>query len=279
MKLFLVVCSLLLTVPLFADKVELRDGTLFEGTILTENPDSIEIEIGRNDRGTIRRVLIIHASEIKTWESDSPRTSSAEEGTEEETGMVAVAGVDHVGRMLREAEAKLRDRQVDEGIQLFGQAADTAVDGINRLEPEAKVEALNLRAHALRLQLAALEGKVTILEGQSKSVQDDLDSRKQRLSRDTDTLTRDRADFNGERGSGSVDLRTRKAHNELVAREEELDRRRAALEQEQAAVGTRVRELEIEQLRTQNQMEIVKERAEQAQNNARTSERNLRRRR
>ena len=64
--------AMMLCVPLLqADFVELRDGRRFEGTILAERSDGIEIQIGQNDAGTIKRVLHIHASEVKSYAADA----------------------------------------------------------------------------------------------------------------------------------------------------------------------------------------------------------------
>lgn len=259
----------------FADTVQLRDGTGIEGTILVENPDSIDIEIGSNERGTIRRILRIHASEISSWSSDTPRSAD----TGDTGGMTPSSGVGQAERMLREAEALTRAGRLDEGIATFGQAADAAVGNLEAVEPAQKVEALKLRAHALRLQLAAMEGKVAILESRTKTAQDNLDEKTGQLKQDEDQLARDKADFDRNRPSGSVDIRTRQAHNELVSREEELKRRRLLLNREQDSIGIRARELEAEQVRTLTQMELLKERADRANDEARAAERSLRRRR
>lgn len=269
------ICTLLAVGSGFADKVELRDGTVIEGLILAENPDSIDIEIGSNERGTIRRILRIHASEISSWSSDSPRTPG-EDGV---AGMTPSSGAEHVERMLREAEALMQAHRLDEGIAAFGQAADASVGNLEALAPAEKVQALKLRAHALRLQLAAMEGKVAILGSRTKSAQDDLNERRREFDQDVVQLDRDKADFNRNRPSGSVDIRTRQAHNELVSREEELKRRREMLTREQDSVGIRARELEAERVRTLTQMDLVKERVDRAEDEARSAERSLRRRR
>ncbi|MDA3874391.1 MAG: hypothetical protein PF795_10595 [Kiritimatiellae bacterium] len=267
-------CILLSVETGFADKVELRDGTVIEGSILAENPDSIEIEVGSNEQGTIHRILRIHASEISSWSSDSPRTA----GADDSEGMIPVSGVEHVERMLRDAEALMQARRLDEGIAAFGQAADASVGNLDALEPDEKAKALKMRAHALRLQLAAMEGKVAVLENQTEGVQDELKKRAEALKREDARLASDFANFNQGSQSGGVDLRSRQAHNELVSRQEALERRRHLLTREQDSIGTRVREIEAERVRTLTQMDLVEERVDRAEDDARTAERRIRRR-
>ncbi|MEX2606315.1 MAG: hypothetical protein WD708_03135 [Kiritimatiellia bacterium] len=274
MKSILYVCACLLAGAGFADKVELRDGTVIEGSILAENPDSIEIEIGSNEQGTIQRILRIHASEISSWSSDSPRTAE-DDG---DGGMTPVSGAEHVERMLREAEDLMRARRLDEGIAAFGQAADAAIGNVDTLGPVEKAEALKLRAHALRLQLAAMDGKVAVLKTRTEGVQDELDNRSRQLKRDEERYAQDRSDFNRERQSGGVDIRSRQAQKELDSRLEDLERRRLLLTREQDTIGTRIRELEAERVRTLTQMELVKERVDRAEDDAKAAVRNARRR-
>ncbi len=259
---------------LLADKVELRDGTVIEGTILVENPESIDIEIGSNENKTIQRILRIHASEISSWSSNTPRTV----GLEGDGGLTLVSGSEQVERMLREADAMVQDRRLDEGIAAFGQAADASIGNLDSLGPLEKSGALKVRAHALRLQLAAMEGKVAVLENQTKGVQKELDKRWEKLEREEAQLDRDKSDFNRERQSGGVDLRTRQAQNELVSRQETLERQRLLLTREQDTVGSRVRELEGDRVRTLTQIELVKERVDRTEDDARAAERSLRRR-
>lgn len=272
MKSAFYLCVCLSAGALFADEVKLRDGTVIEGTILAENPDSIEIEIGSNESGTIHRILRIHASEISSWSSDKPR-AGGEEGS---GGMIPDSGAVHVDRMLREAEARMRDRRLEEGIAGFAQAAEAAVSNLDQLDPGQKAEALKLRAHALRLQLAAMEGKVAMLERQTEGVQDELDERTRALERAEARLQSDMADFNSDQQSRGVDIRTRRTQNELAERKEELKRRRAELNREQASVGYRIRELEAEKIRTETQMVLVEERVDRVEDDAKAAERSAR---
>lgn len=247
-----------------ADYVELKNGTRIEGRILAENEDSLEIEVGANEAGTIRRVLIIHSSEIGTWAADA----EARVARNPEKSVTRLAGTDYVKRLLAEAERKINDRKFDEGIEEFQQAAEIATRNLDQLPSEEKVEALKIRAHALRLAQAALEGKLELIETQTEGVEEDLEDRMDKWKDDWDQLRDDKEDAQKDDRRRRVELGSRRETNDFVEREEELTLRKARLDREVATLGPRLQEYEVMRVQTEAQIEMVKERVDQAEEEA-----------
>jgi len=257
-----------------ADYVQLKNGTRIEGRILAENADGLEIEVGANETGTIRRVLIIHSSEISTWAADEQkRVVESDRRT-----VNRLAGSDYVKRLLAEAEQKIDDRQYDRGIDEFQQAAEIATQNLDELEGEEKLEALNLRAHALRLALAALEGKVELIENETDGVQDELDERKDKWVEDWDQLQDDKRDYERRGGTRRVELGSRRSTNDFVEREEALKIEKAKIDHAIRTVGVLVEELERRKVEAEAKIKLIEERVDQAEDEAKIAEREARRR-
>jgi hypothetical protein len=261
-------------VALHADVVELQDGTRIEGTILAENPDSIEIEIGANERGTIRRVLIIDASEIRTWMADKANRS-----TQRNAGEVNRLGSrEYIERLIREAQQKTEAGELDAGIEAFGHAADLAAQDIESMEPAKQVELMELRAHATRLQLAALKGKEHMLEESVDGVEDKLEDMQKDLERDIEEYRRDLSRHqeaiidDPESRFGSSAMKA-----ELDRREEELKRRQTEFVSLRQRTLERLRQKEEELAQTVMRMELAEERVDKAEDDAKRVERSLRR--
>jgi hypothetical protein len=262
--------------PLFlsADVIALKNGTRIDGKILAENEDSLEIEIGKNETGTIRRVLIIHSSEIASWAADQEGRMLKESGGE----VHRLGGTAYIERLLQEAEGEIGEGQYDRGIQQFGEAADLAVSQLDGLAPADKAEALKIRAHALRLQLAALEGKSEWIDKKNDGVVEEMDSARKKLEKEIEELKDAKADFQNEREKENIQLGQRHKQNDLVKREEELLQKQYLFKERQAAVEKGMAEFEKEQVKTKTQIKLVQERVDQAEDDAKAAERELRKR-
>ncbi len=258
-----------------ADYVELKSGTRIEGRILAENADGLEIEVGANEAGTIRRVLIIHSSEISTWAADSrKRVPEKDRQT-----VNRLAGSDYVKRLLAEAERKVDDRKFDMGILEFQQAAEIATQNLDELQGEEKLAALNLRAHALRLAVAALEGKVELIENETDGVKEELEERKDKWERDWDQLQDEIKEYQRRGGTKRVELGSRRSTNDFVQREEELRIEKGSIDHAIRTVGVRVEELERMKVEAEAKIKLLEERVDQAEDEAKEAEREARRRR
>ncbi len=257
-----------------ADLVELKNGDRIEGVILSENDDSIEIEVGKNDKGTIRKVLIIHSSEISSWMADQDGRISREKGAE----VNRLGGTEYVESLLQKAEDEIAEGNYNQGIKQFGDAADLAVQNLEGLEAHDRTEALKIRAHALRLQLAALEGKSESIEKRTDGIEDEMEEREKELKDDRKKFERDKDDYDDEMSERHVELGQRHKKSDLVTREEELINRQLTYKNQREKVDAYLEEAEKELIMTKTQIKLVEERVEQAEDDVKASERQKTRR-
>lgn len=252
-----------------ADVIELKDGSRIEGIILSEHENSLEIEVGQNDRGTIRRVLIIHSSEISSWVADKEGRVLKESGAE----VNRLGGTAYVEHLLQKAEQEIKSGNYDRGINQFGDAADLAVKNVEELSPADKAEALKIRAHALRLQLAALEGKCDALDKKTDGVREELSSARKKLDKEIEDFKKDQAAFREDNDKQKIQLGERHKQTDLVKREEELLLKQYLLNERQAAVEKALGDNETEKVKTQTQIKMVEERIDQAEDAVKAAER------
>jgi cell division protein FtsL len=260
-----------------ADYIELRDGRRIDGRILAENPDGLEIEIGANEAGTIRRVLIIHASEIATWAADERERVA---GSRERT-VNRLAGTDYVKRLMDDAESKIREQRFDEGILGFQEAAEIATRNLDELEGREKVAALKIRTYALRMSLAAMEGKLEMIKTRMKTSEDRLDERIDQWEdawKELQKEIRDAERSNERPEQVELGARFSRAPNDFEEREQRLNQRKAILDQEKSLQGVQKEKFEMMSVQTKAQVELVKERIDQAEDEVKDAERALRRR-
>lgn len=276
MKLKIVCLCWMGVTPMFlnADVIELKNGTRIDGLILAENEDSLEIEIGKNDTGTIRRVLIIHSSEIASWAADQEGRILKESGGE----VHRLGGTAYIEKLLQEAEGQINAGNYDQGIQQFGEAADLSVRQLDGLEPVDKVEALKMRAHALRLQLAALEGKTEYIENRTDGVEEEMKIRKKQLEDDIADFKKDKEKKENETPKYSVELGRRHTQTDLGKREEELLQRQIIMNTQIPKVEAMLANYQNELTKTATQIKLVEERVDQAEKAAKAAERELRKR-
>jgi len=258
-----------------ADVVELRDGRRLQGTLVRENSEGLEIEVGRNEAGTIRQILAIDASEIRSWSVGS-REGDREAGAELQQVM---SGADEVEELIEKAVAAVRARNLDQAISLYRQAAGAARSDLDSDPTPERAERLSLHAHALRMQRTAMNSKVEDLSSREESLQNRLEERKREWQRDSDRLERDRREFESRREREGVTLRTRQEQSELNAREEELEQRRLEIRRDERTLERHVDEVEQELRQLRAEMDLLQERIRRAENEARTAEREARRRR
>jgi hypothetical protein len=257
-----------------ADIVELQDGTRVTGVILAENEDSIEIEIGTNERGTIRRVLIIDASEIRTWRADhSGRPdSSSENGT-----VQRLSGKTHIERLIREAQQKVDEGKLDEGIREFAAVATLAAEEADQLEPADRPEMLELRAYASRLHLAALEGKENMLEERVEETEERLEDLQSRLEDEIEEYQQDRREYERDvAGNPEGRFGTNSVQRELSRREADLKERQAQFAPFRQRTLQQLAEMKAELLHTTTQIELTEKHVEQAEDTAKEARRALR---
>lgn len=260
-----------------ADFVELRDGRRLEGRILEERPDAIHIEVGSNPEGTIRQVLFIHASEVRSWASSEPRSRPDSEDVEEGPRFNSR---EHVEQLLRDGERAVGGKAYDTAIALFQDAADLAVQERPEMTPESRVEGLDLRVHALRLMLAALDGKLSHLQMLSRGSSEDIQTERRRLQREWEELQGEiQQDRRRREELRRVEIGHRASRVNFADRERELQEQIALLNQRESQYSDFQRRLEEETVRTQSQRRLVQERINQATVVAREARRELQRRR
>jgi hypothetical protein len=259
--------------PVMADIVELKNGTRIEGLILADNDESIEIQVGQNETGTIRRVLIIHSSEISTWAADKEGRVIGEK----DRSVTRLSGTDYVRRLLAEAEDKINQSKFDEGIEEFQEAADVATANLDQLEGKEKVEALEIRAHALRLALAGLEGKVKMIDQRTEGVQDELDDWQDKWEKNWSQLQDEIRDSKRDGGTRRVELGKAREQNDFVKREQDLRAEKANINKALRTMGPQLREFETLKVQTEAKIALVKERVDQAEDEAKNAEREYKR--
>jgi predicted nucleic acid-binding Zn-ribbon protein len=258
-----------------ADVVELRDGSRIEGRILNEKEDGLELEIGSNPAGTIRRVLIIHSSEIKSYSADAEGRISRPDGAD----VTRLSGKDYVERILREAEGKVAAKDFDGAIVQFQQAADIAGQEVTAATPEQNVEGFEQRAHSLRLLLAALEGKIEFLESRTEGVQESMDEQRKKVEGDWEKLQTEIAAAKQENETQRrTELGQLRPKDNFAQREADLRIQIGLLQQRQLEVGEAMRRYEEERIKTEAQIKLVTERSKKAESDARTARTELRRR-
>ena len=260
---------------LLADVVELVDGTRIEGTILAENADSIEIEIGTNAAGTIRRVLIIDAREIRTWmaNKEGPRASR-------EPQQVQRSGSkEYIERLILEAQREIDVLNYDAGIAEFGQAAELAVKDVESLPLRDQSEMFNLHAHAFRMQLAALEGKENMLEERTKTLEDKVEEVQKQFEEEMKQFEDDKKDYEDKVGKiKHGELGTRRKINEIQEREQQLKIKEGRVVAFQNQSLLQIDQMEKDLLQTQMQIELTKERVDRAEDEAKRAEKASRKR-
>ncbi len=259
-----------------ADYIDLRDGRRLEGLILEEKPEALTIEVGRNPEGTIRQVLIVHASEIRSWAADEARRTLEEDGAPVER----MDPKEYVERLLRDAEQLVGRKEYDVAVVRFQEAADLAVKEVPGQTPEQRVEALELRAHALRLLGAALDGKLRHLDTLARGGEEDLRAERRRLEREWQELEADKERAERERaGTQVVELGRRFTRDNFKDRETDLRNQIARLNKTEGQSTEFRRQIEAEKVRAESQRNLNRERISQAETQAREARRLLLRRR
>ncbi len=258
-----------------ADVVELKDGTRIEGIILSETQNSLEIQIGSNPAGTIRRVLVIDASEIKSWLADAGGRVSKESGE-----VLRLEGNAYVERLIREAEIKVGEKDFDAAIRQFQEAAEIAARDIDVADTEDKVNALELRVHAYRLLVATLEGKTDMLDARIKEGNAGYRDERRALEKEWTDLQAEIAE-NKKRleEARKAELGTRHLPTDLQGREDNLRRRIRDLHVREQNLAEQTRVFEAERIKTTAEKRLAEERVAQAQAVARKARSDLRKRR
>lgn len=274
---FCLVSAFCLGAAVRGDFIELRDGRRLEGVILEEKPDALTIEVGRNPEGTIRQLLIIHASEIRSWAADPARRAALEEGGDAPPP-ARLSGKEFVDQLLREGEDLVGRQEFDSAISRFQEAADLAVQESPDQTPVERVEALELRAHALKLLVAALDGKLRHLNMLARGGESDIRAERQRLEREWATLEADKRREQERRDANRrIELGQRATREDFSVRETELRRQIALLNERETHQTEFTRQLESERSRTESQRDIARERVRQAETQAREARRQLQR--
>ena len=266
---FFVMCGVLLN----ADMVELQDGTRYEGKILAENPDSIEIEVGSNDKGTIRRVLIIDASEIRTWMADEAgrvRNQNAE-------NVNRLGAKKYIERLIEEAQLKVIQLDYDAGILQLDEAAELAGEGVDGMEPHQKADMLELKAYAYRLQLKSLEGKLDLLEDGWEGLEDNVEAREALLRNEIASYREKKRKAEQSTNSSYTAMGSRFSQSDLQREEQQLKARQERLLQEKSSMVNRTNSLTKQKLQTEVQLEMVEEKLDRAEDLAREAQREARR--
>jgi len=259
-----------------ADYIELRDGRRLEGIILEEKPEALTIEVGRNPEGTIRQVLIVHASEIRSWAADEARRTLEEDGAPVER----MNAKEYVERRLREAEQLVGRKEYDAAINRFQDAADLVVQEVPDQTPAQRVEALELRVHALRLLGAALDGKLRHLDLLARGGEQELRVERDRLEREWKELEADkRLDQQQREASRRIEIGHRATRESFAERETNLRSQIARLNQRETQSVEFYRQIESEKVRTESLRNLNRERISQADTQAREARRLLLRRR
>jgi len=257
---------------LLADVVELQDGTRIEGTILAENPDSIEIQVGSNEAGTIRRVLIIDASEIRTWMADAARRTSGRE----ENAVRHLDGKAYVEKLLSEAQLKIDRKDFTSGIREFGQAAEVAGKDVDKLDPADRVGMLRLKVNAYRLQLAALKGNENYLSESIDVLEDRLDELEDAYEDDVDKYEEAKSTMEVELDPTRQEIGQRFTQDDLARLEQNMAQRTRQYRAARKTLRDNIADLKRQILETEMSMELSEEYEDQASDELKTAERSRR---
>jgi hypothetical protein len=244
-----------------ADVVELKDGTRIEGIILNETQKSLEIQIGANPAGTIRRVLVIDASEIKSWLADAEGRVSKDAGE-----VLRLEGNAYVDRLIREAELKVGEKDFTAAIRQFQEAAEIAGRDVGVADTEDKVRALELRAHAYRLLAATLDGKIEMLESRIDAGADGYRDERRALEKEWEDLQGEIEDSKKRlEGPRKAELGSRHFPTDLQKREDDLRLRIHDLKVREQNLAQQTSLYEVERIKTEAEKRLAEERVDEAE--------------
>jgi hypothetical protein len=273
--LFVLLGAVCLACPILrADVVELKDGTRIEGLILSETASSLEIQIGANPAGTIRRVLQIDASEIRSYVADA-------EGRvrNDPRDVLRLEGNAYLERLIRDAEIKVSEKDFPAAIRQFQEVAELAGRDDGPADTEDKVHALELRAHACRLLLATYEGKVEMLETRIKGDGVQVKAEKKELEKKWEELQDEIAADKKEReGARRAELGARHFVTDLQKREDELRARISAVVRREQEIAEQNKAFDEERIKTEAEIRLTEERVKQAESSAKNARAALKKR-
>lgn len=267
-------CLICLHSFLFADVIDLKDGTRIEGRILSENEDSLEIEIGQNETGTIRRVLIIHSSEVSSWVADGEGRVLKQKNEDVDR----LDGKKYIEKLIKDASEEIDQGNFEAGVNQFEKAADLAVVDLDKKELSQKVESLSMRELALRLQLSAMEGALDALVFRTDGLQEALEDKQKALEKDISEYRRDKRNQEREIEEESAQLGSRFMKSDLQIRESRLLKRKAELDKEATSVESRLKQTEVEKMKIETKIKLAEHQLERTEDDLKAAERSLRRR-
>lgn len=267
-------CLICLHSFLFADVIDLKDGTRIEGRILSENEDSLEIEIGQNETGTIRRVLIIHSSEVSSWVADGEGRVLKQKNEDVDR----LDGKKYIEKLIKDASEEIDQGNFEAGVNQFENAADLAVVDLDKKELSQKVESLSMRELALRLQLSAMEGALDALVFRTDGLQEALEDKQKALEKDISEYRRDKRNQEREIEEESPQLGSRFMKSDLQIRESRLLKRKAELDKEATSVESRLKQTEVEKMKIETKIKLAEHQLERTEDDLKAAERSLRRR-
>ena len=267
-------CLICLHSFLFADVIDLKDGTRIEGRILSENEDSLEIEIGQNETGTIRRVLIIHSSEVSSWVADGEGRVLKQKNEDVDR----LDGKKYIEKLIKDASEEIDQGNFEAGVNQFENAADLAVVDLDKKELSQKVESLSMRELALRLQLSAMEGAMDALVFRTDGLQEALEDKQKALEKDISEYRRDKRNQEREIEEESAQLGSRFMKSDLQIRESRLLKRKAELDKEATSVESRLKQTEVEKMKIETKIKLAEHQLERTEDDLKAAERSLRRR-
>ena len=267
-------CLICLHSFLFADVIDLKDGTRIEGRILSENEDSLEIEIGQNETGTIRRVLIIHSSEVSSWVADGEGRVLKQKNEDVDR----LDGKKYIEKLIKDASEEIDQGNFEAGVNQFEKAADLAVVDLDKKELSQKVESLSMRELALRLQLSAMEGAMDALVFRTDGLQEALEDKQKALEKDISEYRRDKRNQEREIEEESAQLGSRFMKSDLQIRESRLLKRKAELDKEATSVESRLKQTEVEKMKIETKIKLAEHQLERTEDDLKAAERSLRRR-
>ena len=267
-------CLICLHSFLFADVIDLKDGTRIEGRILSENEDSLEIEIGQNETGTIRRVLIIHSSEVSSWVADGEGRVLKQKNEDVDR----LDGKKYIEKLIKDASEEIDQGNFEAGVNQFENAADLAVVDLDKKELSQKVESLSMRELALRLQLSAMEGALDALVFRTDGLQEALEDKQKALEKDISEYRRDKRNQEREIEEESAQLGSRFMKSDLQIRESRLLKRKAELDKEATSVESRLKQTEVEKMKIETKIKLAEHQLERTEDDLKAAERSLRRR-
>lgn len=261
-----------------ADYVELKDGRRVQGVILRETNSHIEIRISQNEAGTIRQILSIDLSEIKSWAADEGKRVAS--GALDEKELNRLQGEEYLNALIRSAETAVSERDFDTARKRLHEVVELTVTDIESVKSDEDLRAFDTRAHAYKLLVATLEGKENLLEVYIKEGEERIKSEEDMVDERIKAFRDKKAEIEKARkGSGNVKSTLGRSEMRALQKEEEILLERVELVRNQhLRMKEQMKLWKEEIIALQAEATLMDERADKAKDDAKSAARILKNR-